>query len=160
MLSRFGCRILKYLGELGTWEEDGSRKKRERRKNIQDNIPHNTVHIAGCLIKLKTFNHVQTHSKGQMLTEQQSRPGIMLQPCVTSSRAAQHAPCPHTGDCCPPSPRSARHPQWMLQPRRENFRSRVPFLYVVCIFYCCWSLVTAPALTQPHVYASSICLLA
>jgi len=32
MLSRFGCRILKYLGELGTWEEDGSRKKGGKKK--------------------------------------------------------------------------------------------------------------------------------
>jgi len=47
MLSRFGCRILKYLGELGTWEEDGTRKERERRKSIQGNIPYNTVYIAG-----------------------------------------------------------------------------------------------------------------
>lgn len=160
MLSRFGCRILKYLGELGTWEEDGSRKKRERRENIQDNIPYNTVHIAGCLIKLKTFNHIQAHSKGQILTEQQPRPGIMPQPCVTSSRAAQHAPCPHIGGCCPPSSLSARHPQWMLQPYREHSHSSIPFLYVVCISDFCWILVAAPILTQPNIYASSIYLLA
>lgn len=47
MLSRLGCRILKYLGELGTWGEDGTGKERERRKNTQDNIPYNTVYVAG-----------------------------------------------------------------------------------------------------------------
>lgn len=45
MVSRLGCRILKYLGALGTWEEDGTGREKERK----DNIPYNMVHIAGWL---------------------------------------------------------------------------------------------------------------
>lgn len=63
----------------------GAGRKGKRRKNTQDNIPYNTVHIAGCLIKLKTFDHVQTHSKGQILTEQQSRPGITPSPVLPAA---------------------------------------------------------------------------
>lgn len=112
MLSRFGCRILKYLGELGTWEEDGSRKEKERKHTRE----HTLQYCTQCRLSaaLGTHKHTQrSHTKGQRAIEQESVPETMHQPRVFSSVCAGSrkqsssacnpaAPCPHSTrkGCC------------------------------------------------------------
>lgn len=136
MLSRFGCRILKYLGELGTWEEDGTRKERKRKKKTYK-ITYLTIlyTLQADRYTRDTLNkHTHTHS---IKVRNRLNKNLCQKPCASpgfsaacvqgaESRAALHATPAPAAPClccaalagyhCPPAHSSVRHPQKMLQP--------------------------------------------